>query len=246
MSSWYIKDITIDSREKLRGHEAYAYYINNNYDVNVQSLPFGDYLFTTNDNKQAIFEFKTCEDFINSMQNKTLFNELSNQTIHYEYSYLIICGNFDSTFEYLYFNVPHFRYKYKTKQSLTSRLRKQVTGALSRIYAMYIPIVIVEDNEEAFERMLKISSKIADSKKYGGIVRPSSKKSLKEIPCATFLTTIDGIGEKKAKNIANELDITCLNDLCKLKPSDFLSVSNVTDKNVCELWEKIHNEKLEL
>lgn len=245
MSNWYINTIIIDSHEKVRGKNAYNYYIEK-YNVKVEPLKFGDYLFFTNDGKQVIFEFKTCEDFINSMENKTLFHEVSNQSIHYEYSYLIVCGDFKKSMENLYFAVSSFRYKYRTMRNMLSRVTKQVNGAFDRIYSMYVPIIFVEDEEEAFGKMLNIASKIADTKKYGGIVRPSPKEELEEVPCAVYLTTINGIGEVKAKNIANELDIDCLDDLCKLEPSDFQSVNKVTDKNVCEIWKKIHGEELNL
>ena len=94
MVSWYIKQILIDSQEKVRGYNAYNYY-ENNYDVHVEKLQYGDYLFQLNDGKEAVFEFKNCKDFIKSMDDKSLFQELSNQTINYEYSYLIVCGDFD-------------------------------------------------------------------------------------------------------------------------------------------------------
>jgi ERCC4-type nuclease len=242
MSTWYINNIIIDSHEKIRGNNAYNYYIKN-YEVKIDPLEYGDYLFHTNDDKKIVFEFKTTKDFIKSMEDKSLFNELSNQSINFEYSYLVICGDFNETFEYLYWNVPQYRYKYKRIDYLKSRLTKQVNGALYRVYSMYIPIIFANDEEMAFEQMLKISSKIADAKKYGGIVRPS-RNPLIINPSTFYLTKVNGIGDVKAKNITDELNIQCLDDLCKQKPSDFLSVSKVTEKNVRELWKDIHNEDL--
>ena len=172
MGSWYVNKITIDSREKDRGVNAYNYFIDT-YDVYVKPLKYGDFLFDLNDGKQVVFEYKTCEDFINSIEDKSLFHEISNQSITYTYSYLIVCGDFDKTYENLYFGVPHYRYKYKTIRLLKNRLSNQVNGALNRIYAMYVPIIFVENEELAFEKMLKVSFKIADTRKYGGIVRPS-------------------------------------------------------------------------
>ena len=245
MGSWYVDKIIIDSKEKKRGINAYNYYVDT-YELHVESLEYGDYLFMLNDGNQVIFEYKTCQDFINSMTNKSLFHELANQTIHYEHSYLIVCGDFNEMYEYLYFNVPYYRYKYKTIPLLKNRLSNQINGALARIYAMYIPIIFVDTEEEAFAKMLKISSKIADTKKYGGVVRPIPKKDLDENPTAFFLTGISGIGEKKSKNIINELNINCLEDLCERKPSDFLSVHSMSKKNVCDLWYRVHNEEIEL
>lgn len=244
MGSWYVNKIIIDSREKERGINAYNLY-NDTYDVSVKPLKYGDFLFETNDKKQIVFEYKTCEDFINSLENKSLFHEVSNQSINYEYSYLIICGDFDKTYKDLYFGVPHYRYKYKTLLMLKNTLSNQVKGALNRIYAMYVPIIFADNEKIAFKKMLEISLKIADNKKYGGIVRPS-RKDLVEDNCALFLTTTNGIGEKKAKNITNELDINCLDDLCKMKPSDFASVKKITNENVIEIWKKIHNEDINI
>lgn len=242
--SWYINDIVVDSHEKLRGTKAYNYFIDT-YDVSIKLLDYGDYLFHTNDNKSIVFEFKTCKDFISSMENKSLFQELSNQTINNEYSYLVICGDFEETFEELYFTVPHYRYKYKSKYVLQSRMRKQVQGAIYRIYAMYIPIIFADDENDAFDKMLKVSSKVADAKKYGGVVRPVVD-DMELTPMEIYLTTLNGIGEKKAKNITNELSIECLEDLCGMKPSDFLSVDKVNKNNVIEIWKNVHNESLDL
>lgn len=242
--NWYIKDIIIDSHEKDRGIRAYNDYLNK-YSIDISPLKYGDYLFNTNDGKQVIFEYKTCKDFINSMENKSLFNEVSNQSIHMEYSYLIIVGDFDETIEELYFTVDYYRYKYKSLRKIKINLTNQINGALNRLYAMYVPIVFVENEKIAFKKMLEISLKIADNKKYGGIVRPS-RKDLVEDNCALFLTTTNGIGEKKAKNITNELDINCLDDLCKMKPSDFASVTKITNDNVIEIWKKIHNEDINI
>ena len=242
MGSWYIDKIIIDSNEKKRGHRAYNYY-NDTYDVDIQSLENGDYLFLTNDSKNIVFEFKTCKDFISSMENRTLFNEVSNQSVNNEYSYLVVCGDFKKTFDELYFEVPYYRYKYKTKRILVNRLNNQVNGAFQRMYSMYIPIIFAKNEEEAFNQMLNVSIKVADAKKYGGIVRPTREKLI-ENSSVIYLTTIKGIGDMKAKNITNELDIHCLDDLCEKKPSDFLSVNKITKKDVIKIWKKIHNENL--
>ena len=242
--SWYINKIIIDSREKVRGYNAYNYF-EDTYEVGVETLTYGDYLFITNDDKKAIFEFKTCEDFIKSMEDKSLFQELSNQTINYEYSYLIVCGDFEETFDYLYWNVPYYRYKYKTIRLLKNRLNSQVKGAFARIYAMYIPIIFVNTEEQAFAEMLKISSKIADAKKYGGVVRPTPKY-LEENPTTLFLSGLNGIGKKKSQRITKDLNLECVDDLCKKTPSEFLSVNRVTERNVREIWKRVHNEELDI
>lgn len=242
MGTWYVKEITIDSHERIRGVNAYNYYTKK-YNVSVEALQYGDYIFITHDDKKVVFEFKTCEDFIKSMEDKSLFHEVSNQSISYDYSYLIICGDFEKTFDDLYWKVPHYRYKYKTLSSLKGRLRKQINGALNRIYAMYIPIIFVNSEEEAFEEMLKISHKVADAKRYGGLVRPVPNRYLKENYPAFCLSGLKGIGKKKSVRITDTLGIECIDDLCKQSPDDFLSVKKVSVNNVKEIWEKVHNDE---
>lgn len=243
--SWYIKEISIDSRERTRGYNAYITY-EETYKVNVDTLSYGDYIFYTQDDKEVVFEYKNTKDFIKSMEDKSLFQELSNQCMHYEYSYLIVCGDFDETYDYLYWNVPHYRYKYKTTQLLKNRLNSQVKGAFARIYSMYIPIIFVDTEEQAFAEMLKVATKVADAKKYGGVTRPVPQRYLEMNPCQWFLSGFDGIGNIKSERIVDELGIECVDDLCKLKPSEFLSVKRVTEKNVKEIWKKLHNEELNM
>lgn len=240
--SWYVGKIIIDSREKVRGYNAYRYY-EGKYNVHVEKLKYGDYSFLTRDGKEIVFEFKNTKDFVNSMENKTLFNELANQSIHYQYSYLIVCGDFNETYEYYYWNVPHYRYKYKTLSVLKNRLNSQVNGAFNRILAMYVPIIFVDNEDEAFEKMLKVALKVADNKKYGGVTRPITKQ-LEQDPNVLWLSGLENIGEKKSRSIIESLDIKCLDDLCNRKPVDFLSVNRVTEENVREIWRRIHNKDL--
>ena len=141
--------------------------------------------------------------------------------------------------------MPYYRYKYKTRGMLRNRLSSQIQGAIYRIYSMYIPIIFANTEEEAFDKMLKISSKIADLKKYGGVVRPPVK-DLEMNPVEFFLSGVKTIGEKKAEKITDELGLYCLDDLCEKKPSDFLSVSRINENNVKEIWKKIHNENLDI
>lgn len=239
--SWYIKNVTIDSHEKIRGVNAYNFY-DEKYNVSVEALEYGDYIFQTYDGKNVVFEFKNCKDFIKSMEDKSLFHEVSNQSMTYDYSYLIVCGDFDETFEYLYWNVPHYRYKYKVLNVLKNRLGNQIKGALNRIYAMYIPIIFVDTEEEAFNEMLNIAHKVADAKRYGGLVRPIPSRYFKENYSAFCLSGLKGIGKKKSVRITDSLGIECLDDLCRKSPEDFLSVKKVSVNNVKEIWKKVHND----
>lgn len=242
MGNWYIERINIDSREKNRGKNAYNYFMD--YDLQVKQLPYGDYLFETTTNKRIIYEYKTCEDFINSMSNKTLFQEISNQSINFQYSYLIIEGDFEETIKELYFKVPNYRYQYKTLKMMKSSMRKQVKGALERLYSMYVPIIFVETEEEAFDRMLNIVKKIDDDKRYGDVVRPTPKY-LSNNPCVLYLSSVKGISDKLSNRICDKLDIVTLYDLLNVSIEDLASVDGISVKKANNIYSYLHNQKVE-
>ena len=65
-------NVRIDTREKGRIESAKEYYKAHGLDVIVRRLDFGDYVF----DDRVCFEFKTWEDFLSSMGNKSLFEEV--------------------------------------------------------------------------------------------------------------------------------------------------------------------------
>lgn len=241
-TNWYFEKIIIDSREGNRGINGYNFY-SKNYLVDVQTMEYGDFFFKGKMNS-TVFEYKTTSDFINSIQNKSLFNEIANQSIKHKYSYLIIEGDWEKSLDDIYFKVPAVRYKFKQKFSMHFAYKKMISGALARVSAMYVPYIIVDDEKTAFKTMLDISKKVNDNKRYGGVVRPSRSK-LKSNACVTFLSGVNGIGEKLANRICVELNITSLDGLLLAKKEDFISVSGVSPIKANRIWEQLHDDELE-
>ena len=83
-------NVIIDTRETDRIKPAMFYFsINNN--VSVQELETGDFLFEE-DEKQAVFEYKTMADFINSVTEGRVFNQAIDQQRQFKNHFVIIEG----------------------------------------------------------------------------------------------------------------------------------------------------------
>ena len=86
--------LIIDSRETKRIKSATKYYENLDYEVTVSTLDCGDYLF----NNKVVYEFKTMNDYMNSISDGRVFNECINQSYEYPYHFCIIQGsNYDGS-----------------------------------------------------------------------------------------------------------------------------------------------------
>ena len=82
-------DITIDSREKHRTSTAYDFYRCKGHEPKVDLLEFGDYLF----NNQVVFEYKEIGDFMQSINDNSVFHEAANQSLHYPFHYVVVVGD---------------------------------------------------------------------------------------------------------------------------------------------------------
>lgn len=211
-------EIIIDSREKGRIKEALYYY----EDAKVEQLEFGDYVFKDND-KTVAFEFKTCEDYISSIKNKSLFEELANQTDEYDYSFLIVCGKLYETVQDLYLKVPG--YSQRNYHTFLNTYYSMTNGAKRRCLSI-CPVIDVQNTQEAFREMELIAEKCLDNKAYAGVKRSIGKVD----PLTHFLCGIGGISTKTCDTIINELEIKTLEDLLKLDKEDYLSVKGIGNK----------------
>ena len=72
--------LIIDSREKERVEQAKQYYTEQGLDVETNELHIGDFLFIDGD-KKAVFEYKTISDFVASIQDNRVFNQINTKTI---------------------------------------------------------------------------------------------------------------------------------------------------------------------
>lgn len=223
-------EIIIDNREKHRKHQATQYYKTKHGNTPIiKTLPTADYLFTEN-NTTTAYEYKEIHDYLQSINNKTLFNEITNQTLteDYDYNYLIIEGDLTATLRQQY-KIPRIRNKYPNyKHYLESHIRRY-QGATRRCRAI-LGVINVPTPAAAFEEMIQQSLKCSHPKKYGGIVRQKNKHDLNTNPLITYLSGIRDIGEVTAENVVEHTGSETLTDLTNLTLEDLLSVPGVGEK----------------
>ena len=225
-------DIMIDSREKDRKLRAADYYAKKGHNSTIKSLDVGDYVF----NEQVVFEYKEISDFIQSINNDSLFNESTNQALVYPYHYVIIVGNIrDYVSGGWSYARKYWRNNYaKYIQSIFSRYY----GALRRLRTFTCPI-IVETEEEAFQEMLLQAIKCLDGKTkyYTNVTRQPDCQDAIDV----LLTSAKNISIKKAEAIRKMYDIKNIYDLLELSEADFTMIHGIGKTTSTNLYEFLHS-----
>ena len=198
--------IIIDSREQGRIPIAKKYFQNNNYEVSVQELPTGDYLF---DNK-VVMEFKTWPDFMASITDNRLFNETISQMEEYPIHFLILHGtNRDYKEAYQHNGLDH----------------NNITGAIARLLTYTKIIRSTGTLEDCFNLMMVTAEKCLDEKT---LCKNFGTKSIN--PAFNVLSRcVDDINAERAQNIVNVLNLTTFQDVCSLTYEDLVKVPGIGD-----------------
>ena len=235
--------IVVDSREQgernlsdTRKSRAKQYYSNKGYDCSIQQLEVGDYTF---DNK-VVFEYKTVADFMSSTFNSRLFDEVTNQTNQFDYSYLIIVGDLQ---DYVLDTWESYRIKQKYRQNFNKFIKScygAYDGSIRRVQTV-CPVLYAPTEEIAFQEMLLQSQKCLDNKVYGSQVK---RKKDFESPVDVVLASVKNISDKKAKLIKETLNIKNLTDLLEATIEDFKSVKFIGETTATTLYEFIHKEEV--
>ena len=213
--------VQISDKEQKRIEPAKQYYKELGCEVEVTNLQYGDYLF----NEQVAFEYKTIADFIASIQDNRVFNEAINQAENYNWHYVLIQGNEAERTKQLAISKHHqpitiFQYhgsiasinRYSTVLECYSPYLKEA------FYRMYIqakkdlsqkPIVQrhgKKDKNTAFNILTNDIYGI-NWKKAEAIVKTHNLQTMADIFKLTYddLILIDGIADKTANNIINQI-----------------------------------------
>ena len=220
--------LVIDTREHSRIEPCRKWFKAHDVDVKVKRLDFGDYVF---DNR-VCFEFKTWEDFLSSMGNKTLFEEVYNQADRYDWSYLIICGDRDEALGKSFYVNPYMRRRFKTVRNYYAHIDAHVDGAVRRCRVV-CNVVFVESLDKAWVEMFEQSSKCLGRKRYGGTVRKGGVGVAS--PVENFLDGIRGFGNKTIEKFMKAFEPKSLYDLLNVSADDLVREGFNKDKvkNYC-------------
>lgn len=196
--------ITIDSREQNRIPIAKQFYKDKGYEVSIQELPTGDYLF----NNKIVMEFKTWPDFMASITDGRLWNESQKQMENYDIHFVVIHGtNRDYAEAYQHNGIED----------------KHITGAIARLLTYTKIIYGPKTIEDTFELMRITAEKCQDDKT---LVKQFGTKSVN--PAFNVLAyCVDDIKGERAKNIINFLGLQTITDVTQLTYDDLLKVPGI-------------------
>ena len=225
--------VIVDSREKARKDRALSFYSDKGHDAKVEMLDVGDYLF----DDKVVFEYKEMGDFMQSIGDKSLFNEAANQSLEFPYHYVVVVGDvrqyLNSGWAY-----PRTRKAYNDRYDkyLVSSLGRYY-GALRRLRVFTTPIEI-SNEENAFKEMLLQSIKCLDgkSKFYSNVSRQVESQD----PTDVLLCSCKGISIKKAEAIRKTHNLSNVYDLMNLTVNDLKEVEGIGDKTATNVYEFLH------
>ena len=215
----------IDNREKDRVRTGLKYF--SKYQPVIFELPVGDYIFNSN-NITVVFEYKTIEDFIGSVNDNRVFNQALNQTSEFDYHFVIIVGSekdLRTAKDKLYRN---------TKISFNN---KEFNGALASLVE-FTSVLQVKNESLAFDLMERIALKCVRDKP---VVHryPKSKGS----PAYRFLcNNVNGVADKTTRKICEDLDLWFISDVFNLNLDMLVSVNGIGRKKARNILNQILRE----
>ena len=217
----------IDNREKNRVEPAKKYYENAGFETAIAELVYGDYVFT-DENITVAFEYKTADDFIGSTRDYRVFNQALNQSENFNYHFVIIVGNekqLRKAKESLYRN---------TGSSFTD---KQWNGSIASLVE-FTSILQVKNQSLAFDLMERVAKKCIRDKP---VIHRFPKT--KGVPAYRFLcNNVNGIAEKTAKRIVEDLGLWSIVDVLRLSKKDLMSVKGVGGKTAENILRQVMGE----
>ena len=207
-----IDSVLIDNRENKR----VEYSLSQFSDLNpvVCQLSVGDYIFVGKNGIKVVWEYKTGNDFINSItdENHHLHNQVYDMVTNFDYTFVLVQSeDLRAVLDELY---------YATGVSVSLQ---QVNGAISE-FSTVSTLLQVQTQYQAFDLMVRTSAKIIQQKpyryKYG---RKSTNSAL------NYLSAIKGL-DNKAETICRQLRLHSLSDLLELTINDLVQVDGIGRK----------------
>lgn len=201
-----MKKITIDSREQKRIPIATEYFKKQGYEVSVEEMPTGDYLF----NDKVVMEFKTWPDMMASITDGRLWNESQKQMENYNIHFVVIHGT---------------NRDYQEAFQHNGLEDKMITGSIARLLTYTKIIRGTGTLTDTFELMRVTAEKCLDNKT---LVKQFETKSI-NVAFNFLCYCVADIKGERAKTIVNYLKLNTLQDLMELDYEKLTSVPGIGD-----------------
>lgn len=209
---------------------------NNDNSVDIIELPVGDYVFEKDD-VSVVYEYKTFNDYFNSLYDGSLFEEVANQTLKHDYSFVIIEGYFYDYVKESWEYSSSYVDDDKEFNKYYNKTRGRFAGSLRRLRAMSCPILVPEEHlgfEEMYEQSLKCFSQ--KDKVYAGSKRAFINGDIMSL----CLSGCSGVSDIIIKNVKETYNPSCLKDLLNLSLHDFEQVPLIGEKRARDIYEYLH------
>ena len=205
---------TIDSREKER--IPYAKNFFKKYNHSIKELDTGDYIFNNGEEK-VCFEYKTMKDFIGSISDGRIWEQVKRMNDEFDWSFIVIEGTIEDL---------NRENKRRILQKNAGRVfsLSQFYGAIARLNC-YTTVVQCHNQAQSFNYMEKQALKIFDAEP---LVKHFKKDS--DNPVVNYLAGIPGVGYKTGLQIVSKFEIESLKDLQNLTIDELLSINKIGQK----------------
>ena len=215
---------TIDSREKERIPYSMEFF--KKYNPSIKELDTGDYIFDNGEEK-ICFEYKTVRDFIGSVSDGRIWEQVKRMNDEFDWSFVVIEGTIEDL---------QRENKRRMLQQNTGRpfSLSQFYGTIARLNC-YTTVVQCYNQAQAFNYMEKQMLKIFDD-------APLSKhfKNDADNVVVNFLSCINGINYKTANLIVDEYNINNLHDLVVIANTvDFTDIKGIGNKTAEKIKKNI-------
>ena len=220
--------LQIDNRESKTRINSAIQYFSDDYDIQVDTLPVGDFVF----NNRVCFEYKTANDMVSSIIDGRIFRQTERMK-QYPFHYIIIVGNVAETINER--NANYWNRRNQIKQFTV----RNFLGSLARLN-IESNVITVDNNQQCFTIMdFMVKKLLSDNPNVRGIDRP--KATLSD-PIATFLSCIyindsQRLGIKTAVMIREYLHLENLSDLLDVTYDDLVKVKGVGSKTARKIIE---------
>lgn len=176
--------VLIDDREKdiERINAIQNYY----QDSDIARLPAGDIIFLQEDNPSIAFEVKTWQDFIGSIKNRRIQQEVLSMKEHYPYSFVMIYDNG----------------KWNKKYTHASNVQIQ-SNIISIMQRYKVPVVISKDLNEL---IVSLEASKRSVNKSTEPIQPPIVRDKNSNEMINVLIGLPKVGEKTARKLLDKFN----------------------------------------
>lgn len=218
-----IESVLIDDRETARIDDAMGAY--SPFNPLKCHLDYGDYIFIGYNGIRVTWEFKTGNDFINSIiANEHLHNQVYNMITNEDYTFVIVQSP----------DLLQELDEYYFSSGISVNLQ-QVNGAIAE-YCTVSNVLQVQTLYQAFDLMMRTSGKLIQQKPYRyNFTKKTTNSAL------NYLTSIKGLDDK-AIDICRTLNLKCKDDLDNLTIEKLTTVKGIGEKSAKKILIELHGK----